>query len=201
MRVIAGSARRLNLVTPKGNTTRPTGDKIKETLFNILADKLYDVNFLDLFSGSGGIGIEALSRGACHCTFVEKDKNAVLCIKKNLETTHFTDRSTVLPYDVTTCLANIDSKGGFDIIFMDPPYDRDIEKAVLGMLAGSSLINSSTLIIVESSSGTDFGFCDELGFEVVRIKEYKSSKHVFIKQANNNDPGGDNEKSHLPRKL
>ena len=72
MRVIAGSARRLTLVTPKGMETRPTSDKIKETLFNILAPDLYDVNFLDLFAGSGGIGIEALSRGACECTFIER---------------------------------------------------------------------------------------------------------------------------------
>ena len=89
MRVIAGSARRLNLVTPKGNNTRPTSDRIKETLFNILSPMLYDVNFLDLFAGSGGIGIEALSRGAKSATFIEKDKEAVKCIKKNLETTHF----------------------------------------------------------------------------------------------------------------
>ena len=79
MRVIAGSARRLNLITPKGMSTRPTSDKVKETLFNILAPGLYGVRFLDLFAGSGGIGIEALSRGAVWCTFVEKDKEAVSC--------------------------------------------------------------------------------------------------------------------------
>lgn len=181
MRVIAGSARRLNLVTPKGNNTRPTSDKIKETLFNILADRLYEVNFLDLFSGSGGIGIEALSRGAAHCTFIEKDKSAISCIKKNLDTTHFSEKATIVPYDVLTSLHNIDSRGGFDIVFMDPPYDHEIEKRVLAELAGSDLINDDSLIIVESSIDTDFAFAAGLGFEVIRIKEYKNNKHVFIR--------------------
>lgn len=183
MRVISGSARRLNLVTPKGNNTRPTSDKIKETLFNILADKLYGVDFLDLFSGSGGIGIEALSRGAAHCTFIEKDKSAVACIKKNLDTTHFTDKATVLPYDVLASLHNLDSRDGFDIVFMDPPYGHEIEKTVLGILSGSDIINNDSLIIVESSIDTDFSYASGLGFEVIRIKEYKNNKHVFIKPA------------------
>ena len=181
MRVIAGSARRLNLVTPKGNVTRPTSDMIKETLFNIISDRLYNVSFLDLFSGSGQIGIEALSRGASSCTFIEKDKNAVASIRKNLETTHFTDKATVLPYDVLTSLGSINRTEGFDIVFMDPPYNNGIEKSVLGILSGSDNINKDSLIIVESSADTDFDYLDSLGFEVMRIKEYKNNKHVFIK--------------------
>lgn len=181
MRVIAGSARRLNLVTPKGNMTRPTSDMIKETLFNIISDRLYNVSFLDLFSGSGQIGIEALSRGAASCTFIEKDKNAVASIRKNLETTHFTDKATVLPYDVLSSLGSIDRGEGFDIVFMDPPYNNGIEKSVLGILSGSDIIKKDSLIIVESSADTDFDYLDSLGFEVMRIKEYKNNKHVFIK--------------------
>ena len=85
MRVIAGIARRRNLVCPSGDGTRPTTDRIKETLFNILQSDLYDIRFLDLFSGSGGIGIEALSRGAKEAVFVENGKEAVSCIKQNLK--------------------------------------------------------------------------------------------------------------------
>ena len=180
MRVIAGSARRLTLVTPKGNVTRPTSDKVKETLFNILADRLYDVRFLDLFSGSGGIGIEALSRGASRCTFIEKDRNAVSCIKKNLATTGFENAATIYPYDVRTCLNNIETFGGYDIVFMDPPYGMGIEKDVLSLLSGSDIIKKDSLIIVESSSTTRFDYLDDLGFDAVRIKEYKNNKHVFI---------------------
>lgn len=183
MRVIAGSARRLNLVTPKGLSTRPTSDKVKETLFNIIAPLLYDIRFLDLFAGSGGIGIEALSRGAREAVFIEKDKNALECIRKNLVTTHFTENSQVVPYDVLSSLYNLDSKETFDIIFMDPPYDMGLEKQVLSILASSKLIGEDSLIIVEASIGTDFSYVNDLGFEVTRIKEYKNNEHVFIKKS------------------
>lgn len=180
MRVIAGSARRLNLVTPRGYSTRPTSDKVKETLFNIINPYIYDSRFLDLFAGSGGIGIEALSRGAREAVFIEKDKEAVSCIKKNIETTHFTESSTVYPYDVFSTLYNLESYGAFDIIFMDPPYDNDYEKQVLKVLSKSPLVNEDTLIIVEASVETDFSFVDSIGFQVDRVKEYKNNKHVFI---------------------
>jgi len=180
MRVIAGSARRLTLVTPKGYSTRPTSDKVKETLFNIINSYLYDASFLDLFSGTGGIGIEALSRGAKEAYFIEKDKEAVKCIKKNLETTHFTDRSMVLPYDVFSSLYNIESHGPFDIIFMDPPYDNEYEAQVLKVLSKSPLVDDDTLIIVEASIETDFSYLESIGFNIARVKEYKNNKHVFI---------------------
>lgn len=183
MRVIAGSARRLNLVTPKGLSTRPTSDKVKETLFNIIAPLLYDIRFLDLFAGSGGIGIEALSRGAREAVFIEKDKNALECIRKNLLTTHFTENSQVVPYDVLSSLYNLDSRETFDIIFMDPPYDMGLEKQVLSILALSKLIDEDSLIIVEASIGTDFSYVNDLGMEVTRIKEYKNNEHVFIKKS------------------
>ena len=96
MRVIAGKARRLQLKTIDGMETRPTTDRIKETLFNILQSDLYDIRFLDLFSGSGGIGIEALSRGAKEAVFVENGKEAVSCIKQNLKATGFLDQSQVI---------------------------------------------------------------------------------------------------------
>ncbi len=182
MRVIAGSARRLNLIAPKGMDTRPTSDKIKETLFNILAPELYDVNFLDLFAGCGGIGIEALSRGASSCTFIEKDKEAVSCIKKNLETTHFTDMAVVKPYDVLSSIHNLSTSVKFDIVFMDPPYKAALEKPVLTILATSDIIDTDSLIICEAAADTDFSFADGIGFDVVRIKEYKNNKHVFLKK-------------------
>ena len=93
MRVIAGSARRRNLVCPSGEKTRPTTDRIKETLFNMIQTELMDARFLDLFSGSGGIGIEALSRGSRECVFVERAKEAISCIRTNLQNTGFTEQS------------------------------------------------------------------------------------------------------------
>ena len=182
MRVIAGSARRLNLVTPKGMNTRPTSDKIKETLFNILAFDLYGVTFLDLFSGSGGIGIEALSRGAKHCTFVEKDKEALSCIRKNLETTGFTEKADVYGHDVFSALYNLHPKDKYDIVFMDPPYDSGFEKNALSVLAGLDITDPDAMFIIESSKDTDYSFAEGLGFTDTKVKEYKNNKHVFLRK-------------------
>ncbi len=181
MRVISGSARRLNLVTPKGMSTRPTSDKVKETLFNILAPDLYDARFLDLFAGSGGIGIEALSRGSSYCAFVEKDKDAVSCIRKNLETTHLADKAHVVPYDVLISVASLGNKR-FDIVFMDPPYDQGLEKRTLELLYRADIIDNETLLIAEVSISHDMSYVGDLGYEIVRIKEYKNNKHVFIRK-------------------
>lgn len=93
MRVISGSARRTNLVAPSGLNTRPTTDRIKETLFNMINNELYDCIFVDLFSGSGAIGIEALSRGAEGAYFIENNRKAINCIKENLEKTHLESKS------------------------------------------------------------------------------------------------------------
>ena len=133
MRVIAGSRRSLPLKTPAGLDVRPTTDRIKETLFNMLAPEIPGCRFLDLFSGSGGIGIEALSRGASFAAFVEKDKTALACIKANLECTHFTDRAEVFPYDVFDALRRMQTlySEPFSVIFMDPPYHQELEKKVL----------------------------------------------------------------------
>lgn len=180
MRVIAGSARRLTLITPKGYSTRPTSDKVKETLFNILQPHLYDVRFLDLFAGSGGIGIEALSRGAREAVFIEKDKEALHCINTNLEKTHFTDKATVLPSDVFTGLYNVSGKEPFDIIFMDPPYNMGLEEQVLNVLKAALYVNEDTLIVVEADINTDFSYVEDLGFTITKVKEYKNNKHVFI---------------------
>lgn len=182
MRVIAGSARRLQLIAPKGMTTRPTSDKVKETLFNILMPDIYEASFLDLFSGSGGIGIEALSRGAKSATFVEKSKEAISCIKTNLDTTHFKDCSTIMATDAVSALRMLEGKSHFDLVFMDPPYDMGFEEEILSVLAHSSIIDDDSMIICESSVETDYSFVEDLGFEVLKVKEYKNNKHVFLRK-------------------
>ena len=201
MRVIAGTARRLILASPRGNNTRPTSDKVKETLFNILAPHLYGASFLDLFAGSGGIGIEALSRGASSCTFVEKDKAAIACIRKNLETTRFTEKASVYPFDVTTGLNDIHPGACFDMVFMDPPYDKGLEMKTLAILAHSDIIDDDTMIIVESSADTEFDHVQELGFEVIRVKSYKNNKHVFLRRKDAAETEETHEKSNLSREF
>jgi 16S rRNA (guanine966-N2)-methyltransferase len=179
MRVIAGSARRLKLITPEGNDTRPTQDRIKETLFNMIQLQVPGAVFVDLFSGSGGIGIEALSRGAKKAYFIENAAAAVKCINANLKTTHFEEVATVLKQDVVMGLRNIHEQEA-DIIFMDPPYHEELYERTLSQLSGMDYVTENTMIIVESALDMDFSFVEAMGFEVRREKEYKSNKHVFI---------------------
>lgn len=182
MRVIAGTARRLLLKAPAGFDTRPTSDKVKETLFNVLAPYIYsDTRFLDLYSGSGAIGIEALSRGASNAVFVERSKEAAACINDNLENTHFTDKAQVINSDVLTALHRLEGKGGFDIIFMDPPYERGYERPVLEYLVSSDIALDDAVIIVEASNETDFDYLDDLGYEILKFKKYKNNCHLFLK--------------------
>ncbi len=183
MRVIAGSARRLNLKTPNGEGTRPTTDRIKETLFNMLQDDIYGCRFLDLFAGSGGIGIEALSRGAKEAVFVERAREAIECIKYNLNFTHLAEQGTLMAMDVASAIGRLEGKGTFDIIFMDPPYDQLIEKNVLEQLSRSTIVDEETLVIVEASMETDFSYLEQSGWEVVKRKEYKTNVHMFLRKA------------------
>ena len=170
MRVIAGSAKRLQLKTLDGLDTRPTTDRIKETLFNMISPYLYDCRFLDLFAGSGGIGIEALSRGAGEAVFVEQNPKAMACIKENL----------TMATDVMTALRRMEGSGTFDYIFMDPPYNKLLEKQVLEYLAESKLIDEDSVIIVEASKSTDFSYVESFGFSVLKKKEYKTNLHLFL---------------------
>lgn len=181
MRVIAGKARSLKLKTPEGLETRPTTDRIKETLFNMLQPYLPDSIFIDLFSGSGGIGIEALSRGARHAYFVENQKNAIACIQENLKFTRLMDDATILKQDVLSALSGIHEKEA-DVIFMDPPYELAYERQVLEALQKMPYVTENTLIVVEALLDTDFSYVESLGFHITKEKLYKTNKHVFLKK-------------------
>ncbi len=181
MRVIAGKARRLLLETPEGLETRPTGDQIKETLFNMLQPELPGACFLDLFAGSGGIGIEALSRGAKHACFVDNSRKAITCIKNNLNHTKLANDATVYASDYLSALVRMEAEHRrFDIVFMDPPYDHGLEVEVLRYLADAKLLAEDALIIVEASMKTMIEEIDGLGYTVERIKQYKSNQHWFL---------------------
>ena len=181
MRVIAGKARRLALKTVPGMETRPTTDRIKETLFNILQPEIPDCRFLDLFSGSGGIGIEALSRGAVHAVFVEQARKAVQVIEDNLIFTKLKPDATVLQDSVMHALPILLEKGEtFDCIFMDPPYNHEYEKEVLTWLSTHSMVRDEGIVVVEASRQTDMSYVTDLGFTVIREKIYKTNKHVFL---------------------
>lgn len=182
MRVISGSAKSLPLKTLEGFSTRPTTDRIKETLFNMIQPSIPDCIFLDLFSGSGAIGIEALSRGAKNAIFVENNQKAVKCIEENLKFTKLYESARVLSMDVFMALKKLDGAFTFDLIFMDPPYQLNCEEDILRYLSNSSsLLHENTRIIIEADLGKELPYADIYGFEIVREKKYKTSKHIFLK--------------------
>lgn len=183
MRVIAGEKRHLLLKTVDDMSIRPTTDKIKETLFNILQFDLAGINFLDLFAGSGSIGIEALSRGAKFATFVDNNDKAVKVIKENLEHTGLTDRANVVRGDASLSLENLSRNNiTYDIVFMDPPYDKGLYIPVMERLSKSNLINENTKIIIETGIKDSVFEVEKFGYIVYRIKEYKGKKHTFLKK-------------------
>lgn len=182
MRIIAGSARSLPLKTIEGMDTRPTTDKIKETLFNMLQPDIPGSYFLDLFAGSGQIGLEAVSRGAQYAVFVENARKAAKCIEENIRFTKFDQNTRLVQSDVILALRSMEGRYRFDVIFMDPPYNKNLEREVLEYLKGSGLVKENTLIIVEASLNTQFDYVEELGFELIKYKKYKTNVHIFLRR-------------------
>ena len=182
MRVIAGTARSLPLKTVPSDEIRPTTDRTKETLFNILNPIIGGCRFLDLYSGSGGIGIEALSRGAAFVCFVENYRPAIRVITDNLNFTKLQDRAELLKEDVRNALPRLEGRKPFDIIFMDPPFEKGLEKTTLEYLSHSSLLAEDGLIVVEASVYTDFSYLEDMGFRLERYKKYKKHAHLFIRK-------------------
>lgn len=182
MRVIAGTRRSMPLKTIDGLATRPTQDRTKETLFNVIQNDVPGSMFLDLFSGSGAIAIEALSRGAKKAYLVENSREAAACIRDNLTFTKLSDDAVLMETDALTALKRLEGKAVFDIIFMDPPYNHGYEREVLTYLSDSKLIDEYSVIVVEASDETSFDYLDELGFAAYKIKKYKNNMHVFIQR-------------------
>jgi len=180
LRVIAGTAKRIQLQTIEGLDTRPTTDRIKETLFNIIAPDIFGSCFLDLFSGSGAIGIEALSRGAKAVTFVEQNVKAISCIEANLKKTHLEEAAEVLHTDVLHAIRNLSKHEKFDYIYMDPPYHQLLEKAALEEIACADILKDTGVLVIEAGKGTDFSYLEELGYLLVKTKVYKTNMHAFI---------------------
>ena len=131
MRVIAGTARGIPLRAPRDPGTRPVTDRVKETLFAILGERVVDATVLDLYAGSGALGIEALSRGAARAVFVERGRAALATIRQNLAATHLEARGTIVSQDVERFLARGSERGPYRLAFLDPPYE---ERAILAPL-------------------------------------------------------------------
>ncbi len=179
MRVISGEAKGHKLRTPRGRNTRPTTDRIKESLFNIISSDLYVCNFLDLFSGYGSIGIEALSRGAKECIFVDDFNECKEVIETNLKFTKLFDKAKIYKknvFDAILILGKENKK--FDIIFMDPPYNEGLAEPALKAIVDNSILEESGYIIVESSSRLPIPKVPNL--KILRKKDYKTTIMTFF---------------------
>jgi 16S rRNA (guanine966-N2)-methyltransferase len=186
MRVISGSARGLKLKAPDGLETRPTTDRIKESLFNIIASDLYEADFLDIFSGSGGIGIEALSRGAASAVFIDSSRKSINVINDNVNAAKVSQRAEILNMDMQKALTFLKGKGKtFDIIFMDPPYSKGLTEKALEITDRFKLLKSNGYIIAEQSVDENIDYTGS--FEIFRIKDYKrTTKMTFLRWRNVN---------------
>lgn len=180
MRVISGKARGTKLIGPEGLETRPTSDRIKESLFNIIGQDLYEASFLDLFSGSGAIGIEALSRGAKEAVFVEMSKEAVKSIEENIKKTKFSVESTVLKMTMDKALGQLGNKNKkYDVIFMDPPYNKDMINETLFLIIKNDLLKPGGYIIVERPANYIVKDFEEL--PLWKEKKYGITIMTFLK--------------------
>ncbi len=150
MRILAGALKGRRLLTPRGARTRPTADQVRLALLDALAPRLPGAHLLDLFAGAGGVGLEALSRGAVHVTFVERDAAAVAALRRNVETLGVAERVRVLPTDARRALDRLAAeRATFDLVFLDPPYETDLAHATLARLGAGDLTPPGAVVVAQ----------------------------------------------------
>ena len=154
MRVITGTARGRRLKEPMGMETRPTTDRVKEGIFSSIQFEIEGRRVLDLFGGTGQMGIEALSRGAAHCTFVDIRREAVGVIRENVTSTGFADRASIVQGDALAFLERGGAK--YDLIFLDPPYQTDLLKKAVEIITKIDIVSENGIIICENGFGADW---------------------------------------------
>ncbi len=172
LRVISGEAKGHKLKTVKGNTTRPTTDRVKESLFNIIAGFVGDAEVLDLFAGTGNLGIEALSRGANSAVFVDKSRECSNVILENLTHTRLLERSTIITSEVGLAISRLANEGKrFSLIFLDPPYNKNFVEKTLNYISKSDIILDNGLIVAEHD------YIDSVPESIDHIKLLRSERY------------------------
>ena len=187
MRVITGTARGRKLKELTGMEVRPTTDRVKEAIFSIIQFEVEGRRVLDLFAGTGQMGIEALSRGAAHCTFVDLRRESVQLVKENLAHTELTGRAEVVQSDYLAYLTR--SRETFDVVFLDPPYGEEIIKKALQTITRIDKISENGIIICESSSGFDW---PEVSEPYQLQKEYRYGKITVALYRRRAEPAAEN---------
>jgi 16S rRNA (guanine(966)-N(2))-methyltransferase RsmD len=152
MRIITGSAKGIRLSAPRGLGTRPTADRVKEAVFNILGDIVVDAQVLDIFAGTGNLGLEALSRGASAAVFIDSSIDSITSIKENAQRTKLIGQAKILKNDVIRALDRFAGTGrSFDLIFCDPPYNKGFVQKVLEKIETNAIVNPKGILVIEHS--------------------------------------------------
>lgn len=177
LRIIAGEKRGARLETPEGLTTRPLRDRVREALFNILRGQMHEARVLDLFAGSGAVGLEALSRGARHTTFVEDARDALAVIRRNVARLGYEGRTTLVTGQLPGALARV-AATPFDLVFVMPPYGQELAPPVLEALARRRLVAPEGIVIVEIERSERFAVPDAWALHDDRT--YGVTRLVFL---------------------
>ncbi|MBU5595558.1 16S rRNA (guanine(966)-N(2))-methyltransferase RsmD [Amphibacillus sp. MSJ-3] len=188
MRVIAGEFKGRSIETVSNNLTRPTSDKVKESLFNIIGPYFSGGNGLDLFAGSGGLGIEAMSRGINRVVFIDQQAQATRMIKKNLTNLKLLNRAEVYQNDAFRALKVLGKRGlQFDYIFLDPPYKKDLYQQLLEEIDTQQIADKDCMIICEHDSNLVLPI-SAAGFKQVRTEKYgRTTTITFYKKDDDNE--------------
>lgn len=180
MRIISGTARGTKLYTLEGLNTRPTLDRVKESIFNIIQNDIQDSVVLDLFAGSGAIGLEMLSRGAKKVVLCDESKAAIEIIKKNTEKTHFQERTEIYNIDYEKCIEKVKNQK-FDIVYLDPPYNTDYIAKSLKKIVELNLIKEESRIIVETDDAQRIlKEIENIDVEVTDRRKYGRATIIFL---------------------
>lgn len=183
MRIISGTARGTNLFTLEGLETRPTLDRVKESVFNIIQNEISGSIFLDLFSGSGAVGLEAASRGAKKVILCDKSKDAIKIINKNIEKTHLKEKIELYNVDYKELLKNMINEK-LDIIYIDPPYNSDLVINSVKLLISKQLVNKNSLIVIETDQEDKILKQleeEKLKIEIIDKRKYGRAIIIFLK--------------------
>ena len=174
VRVVAGTARGMKLKTRDSEATKPTLDRVKEAMFSMLEPYLAGAAVLDLFAGSGALGIEALSRGAAECVFADKSKECCDIIRENLEHTGLKDKASVYRSDYSSLLNSYDGREKFHVILLDPPYCKQLERDAIRLISLKNICASGAVIVAEHS------WEDILPEEIGKFYKYKDKKYGTV---------------------
>lgn len=181
MRIISGKAKGTKLYTLEGTNTRPTLDRVKESIFNIIQSDIPDAVVLDLFAGSGAIGLEMLSRGAQKAILCDKSEEAIKVIKKNVQKTHMEEKADIYNIDFKSCIEKVQNQK-FDIIYIDPPYNTNFIVQALQSIIEKNILQAEGIIILETDDEERIlQEIEEIEVTIVDKRKYGRARIIFLK--------------------